>query len=88
MTFDLSLEELWEGWAPQQAMPICPFAKEFEKWTEELCATTEKSQTLAAVNVAKVLLTDKYFEWRTFVPSQAPDDQQHQWWSYLHLACF
>lgn len=68
MTSDLSLEELWDGWAPYTAVPFCPFAQEFEKWADELCSTTEKARTLAAVNVAKVLLTDKYFEWRTFVP--------------------
>lgn len=68
MTFDLEFDELWGGGVPQQAIPLCPFAQEFEKWAEELCTTTEKAHTLAAVNVAKVLLTDKYFEWRTFVP--------------------
>ncbi len=68
MIFDTAFDELWGGGAPQSALPLCSFAEEFEKWAEELCPSIEKARTLAAVNVAKVLLTDKYFEWRTFVP--------------------
>jgi hypothetical protein len=68
MTFDTAFDELWGGGAPQPTLPLCPFAEEFQKWAEELCASTEQARTPAAVNVAKVLLVDKYFEWRTFVP--------------------
>jgi len=64
MTFD----ELYGGVAPQMTPPLCSSAEQFQPWTEEVCRNTEQARTLSAVNVAKVLLIDKYFEWRTFVP--------------------
>jgi hypothetical protein len=67
MPFD-AFDEIWGGVAPQPAPPLCASAEQFGQWSEVLYRNTEQARTLSAVNIAKVLLLDKYFEWRNFVP--------------------
>src|SRR3990172_4786725 len=45
----------------------CRYAQEFSGWTEDLLEFVEEP-SVVSVNQAKVLLLDKYFEWRRFVP--------------------
>lgn len=46
---------------------ICVYALSFQKWIEELSKMMEDS-TAIGVNQAKILLTDKYFDWERLVP--------------------
>ena len=52
---------------PQDAIRWCPYARKFAKWAATLVETSNQPR-LVAVNQAKVLLLDKYFEWRSYVP--------------------
>lgn len=67
-----SFEELWnraeEFELPDAEAEICIFARKFSEWTRELCASSTQSASLVAINQAKILLIDKYFEWRSVVP--------------------
>lgn len=45
---------------------MCVYARRFEAWTRQLCE--EHRGSIVAINQAKVLLLDKYFEWRAYVP--------------------
>ncbi len=47
---------------------LCVFAREFSDWTRELCAAVTQSPNLVIINQSKVLLIDKYFDWRSVVP--------------------
>lgn len=53
---------------PAEPPDICPFAQKFSEWTTELCANVARQPEIVSVNQAKVLLLDKYFEWRHAVP--------------------
>jgi len=46
----------------------CIFARDFATSLEEICGPLLKTRTLISLNQAKVLLLDKYFEWRAYVP--------------------
>ena len=59
--------EEFEFSIPKEEPNLCPFAREFSEWTENLFQVT-KEPTVIAVNQAKVQLLDKYFEWYRFVP--------------------
>ena len=51
----------------RDAVAWCPYARKFAQWSASLIETSEKPE-LVTINQAKVLLIDKYFEWRTYVP--------------------
>lgn len=53
---------------PTEAESLCEYAQLFAAWAEQLCRSVEAVQDLVAVNHAKVLLVDRYFEWRASVP--------------------
>ena len=68
-------ERIREIWGEQDsAPPICAAAQQFQQWTETLCTSVVKAgrydnaSAAVAVNQAKLLLLDKYFEWRAAVP--------------------
>ena len=63
------IEEL-EGPPPRVPIPesVCPYAEQFARWCQELCAELQKGATIVTVNQKKVLLLDKYFDWRAVVP--------------------
>lgn len=46
----------------------CVFAQRLFDWSSELVASVSNNASIVFVNQAKVLLLDKYFEWRSFVP--------------------
>jgi hypothetical protein len=46
----------------------CLYAKKFLEWANALCEEMMNSPDIVSVNQNKVLLLDKYFEWRNFVP--------------------
>ena len=66
--------DLWGEFSPQAPSPYCPYATKFKQWTETLYASVgqavqdDSSGAAVAVNQAKVLLVDKYFEWRSAAP--------------------
>jgi len=43
---------------------ISGLCAEVTEWTTELSVNLERSPTIVAVNQDKVMLVDKYFEWR------------------------
>ena len=45
----------------------CIYALKFQDWTDELLLFL-KNPDLISINQAKILLADKYFEWKRFVP--------------------
>lgn len=53
---------------PQGDRSLCLYAEQFLEWAEELCT----AHTSSAVKIAqgKVLLLDKYYDWRNFVPKR------------------
>lgn len=55
-------------WEEDEAITCCPYAREFEVWTEELAARLLENGTLVSINQAKVLLLDQYQRWRDSVP--------------------
>lgn len=82
----MNFDELWHGHefdlpkgteggdAGEEAEPTyCVYARKFNLWAEELCAGAVKdpnTRSLVVINQAKVLLLDKYMEWRSFVPKK------------------
>lgn len=55
----------------------CVFARKFAEWVRDLCALAKQEvsgvsiyegSARVSVNQAKLLLVDKYFEWRSVVP--------------------
>jgi hypothetical protein len=62
-----SLEE-FDPTHDQPDVPTCLFAQEFSKWATELYTKATSNPSIVAINQAKVLLTDKFFEFRGLVP--------------------
>ena len=66
--------DLWGDFNSPQAQPHCAYATRFKEWTETLYASVgaavklDNAGAAVAVNQAKVLLVDKYFEWRAAAP--------------------
>src|SRR4051812_6758926 len=67
-------ERLWGDFSPQGQPAHCPYAEKFNQWTETLYASVghavkqDNASAAVAVNQAKVLLVDRYFEWRMAAP--------------------
>jgi hypothetical protein len=69
-------DQVWrsgEGFAPpapvvEPGPSICPYAQQFRLWAQELGADLGDRPTIVAVNQKKILLVDKYFDWRTVLP--------------------
>jgi hypothetical protein len=54
---------------PEQEPELCEFAQFFNSWVEWLFdEIISEKPSVIAVNQAKILLADKYFDWRTLVP--------------------
>lgn len=75
----MSFEGLWHG--HEFELPIqpegganeptlCVYARKFSQWAEELCVGATTHPTLVSINQSKVLLLDKYMEWRSFTPKR------------------
>ncbi|HEX9987305.1 MAG TPA: hypothetical protein VGE45_02370 [Chloroflexia bacterium] len=46
------------------------YARKFTIWAEGLCVHVTEDPSIISINQAKVLLLDKYMEWRSFVPKR------------------
>lgn len=57
---------------PVQEAP-CSHAQAFGGWAEELLATAQRQETGIALNQAKAILLDRYFQWRATVPKAHRD---------------
>lgn len=72
MSSESSFESLWNRFEefelPIEQPAICVYAQTLSEWTTELCANVARAPGIVAVNQSKVLLVDKYFEWRNAVP--------------------
>jgi hypothetical protein len=49
---------------------LCVYAHKFNTWAQELCVGATNDPSIVSINQAKVLLVDKYMEWRSFVPKR------------------
>ena len=52
---------------PREIIEWCPYARKFAEWAASLIQTSTQGD-LVRVNQAKILLVDKYFEFRSYVP--------------------
>ena len=82
MTWPYSFEERWQRYTevsftdPERRPPVsllegyrlCPYARSFLEWAEELVTQAMSKRDTVGVNQAKLRLLDKYFDWRTEVP--------------------
>ena len=68
--------ELWDGEdmvglfdevLPEQSR-FCPYAQRFSEWTNGLLTSVSQETTVVSVNQAKLLLQDKWHDWRTVSP--------------------
>ena len=50
----------------EEGRPLCAYAAQFRQWADQLCA--EHCGSVLEIAQAKVLLLDKYFDWKNFVP--------------------
>ena len=46
---------------------ICIYALKYQDWTKELLKVLDEPE-IVSINQSKILLTDKYFEWKRIVP--------------------
>lgn len=53
---------------PDPDSQLCPYSRAFKAWCEEQIAPVEKSPSIVAVAYKKVLLQDKYHDYRNAVP--------------------
>ncbi len=73
MSFDASFERLWHSHdfeLPEEPPNLCVYAQKFQEWTQDLCIKVAQIPSIVSVNQFKVLLIDKYFEWRSFSPKR------------------
>jgi hypothetical protein len=69
----MSIDEIWNQskhleFSTQEPPTLCPFGRKFSDWAKALCSGVHDDANIAAINRAKVLLLDKYFDWRSVVP--------------------
>ncbi len=67
-----TFEELWniaeDFQVVRQQTALCSHALKFSEWADQLYVEVTKEPKIAIVNQGKLLLQDKYFEWRQSVP--------------------
>jgi hypothetical protein len=63
-------ESLWtEPMTAEEEQPsLCRFSVPFQQWAETLITPVLQRPTHVGINQAKILLLDKYFEWRNVAP--------------------
>jgi hypothetical protein len=68
-------ESLWAEpvTAEEEQPPLCRYAASFQPWAQTLVEVTLQRSTTVSINQAKVLLLDKYFEWRAVSPKPHRD---------------
>src|SRR5687767_12188371 len=69
-----SLDSIWSrdhGFRlPERPVEPCAHARQFSEWAHALLARLLAGADRAALDRTKVLLVDRYFEWRAHVPAQ------------------
>jgi hypothetical protein len=72
MNLDASFPTLWQHHNDlvfsEQQPQHCEFGEQFAVWAAELIERVIDNPSVILVNQSKVLLLDKYFEWRAVVP--------------------
>lgn len=72
MDQDARFETIWnriqEFEFPEPRPQQCVYALHFAEWTTQLTANVAQNPHIVFVNQAKIMLVDKYFEWRNSVP--------------------
>ena len=70
----MSFESLWNGAETfeiaEERLNTCIYAQKFSAWVEKLLAREARENSIIFVNQAKVMLVDRYFEWRSVVPKR------------------
>jgi hypothetical protein len=62
-------ERIAEVWGePSKAPSICIYAQRFSEWTEPLCRAIEAKPDIFEIYKAKLLLLDRFFDYRAVVP--------------------
>jgi len=71
MIRDSSFEGIWNSIEnldfPEVNPEYCVYAEKFAEWADKLLVVIEEPDAVL-INQAKILLLDKYFEWRSYVP--------------------
>ena len=68
MSLQTSFDELWNGKAPSKEPSLCSFAASFSEWADALLDRTLNDPDVVAINQAKVLLLDRFFDYQNYVP--------------------
>lgn len=63
-------ESLWSEpvTAEEESPPLCRFAAQFQPWADTLVKNALRKPSQIGISQAKLLLLDKYFEWRNVAP--------------------
>jgi hypothetical protein len=64
---DDDLEDLFEKLV-EDGPDFCPYARKFYEWTNGLLSSVSQEHDVVSVNQAKLLLQDKWQEWRSEAP--------------------
>jgi hypothetical protein len=75
MSLDSSFERLWNGQefelpSNEEQPNYCVYAREFNEWAQQLCVGAAQQPSIVAINQNKVLLLDKYMQWKASVPKR------------------
>lgn len=70
MSLQTSFDEIWNGKAPAKEPFLCPLAASFAAWANELVDRILGEPDVVAINQAKVLLVDRFFEYRNYAPKK------------------
>jgi hypothetical protein len=73
MNFERRFEELWnrqEFSLPDKELIRCAFAEKLAEHLGPLVTAAIQSRSHIVINQTKVVLLDKFFEWRKFVPEK------------------
>lgn len=57
----------------EEPVNFCCYAEEFAEWANGLVATVAQEPSVVSVNQAKLLLQDKWHDWRSIVPKRHRD---------------
>ena len=66
--FETVLTRLDDFEFASKSIDYCPYGQQFAEWTSELVITVSHQPDVVSVNQAKLLLQDKWHEWRSTVP--------------------
>jgi len=65
------LDGLFDGLVGKPDM--CPYAQKFSEWVNALLVGLSEKPNIVSVNQAKILLQDKWHDWRTVSPKRHRD---------------